>query len=157
MQPSVVHEEPILRVVTCGNLFIAAWSDAPTAAQMKTVFRHAQALKQRHPLGTAMANLIVRGTPRFSSDVREEAAATTRAALHNLGAADLVLVGGLAGAAVRAFLGTAILLGRAKNPTRVFSSADDASRWLAGQLPNGPVAGWTVESVRGAIAFALDG
>lgn len=154
--PSVVHQQDTLRIVTAGNLVIASWFDAPTLEQMRAFRRASQALKQRHPEGTAMVNLIVTGTPRFSAEVREEAALQQKDALHNLGAAHVILVGGLVGTAVRGFLGTMILLGRSKNPTRVFGDVAPASAWLLERLKNGPVEGWTLEDVKAAFELAIE-
>ncbi|MCB9598405.1 MAG: hypothetical protein H6719_37170 [Sandaracinaceae bacterium] len=79
-------------------------------------------------------NLIVRGRPNFDPAVRAEVRRLTERGIHHGGSAHVVLADGLVGAAARAFMSTSVLLGRPKNPTRVFGELDPAATWMAGQL-----------------------
>jgi hypothetical protein len=130
----VVHEDATMRQAYCGNVQIAVWYDAPTLEQMLTYGRCAQGLYTRWHGMSALVNVVVAGTPRFSSDVREVAIEYTREGAHKVGAAHVILIGGLLGSSARAFLSTMILVGRPPNPTRVFGNLDDAARWLAKNL-----------------------
>lgn len=85
-----------------------------------------------------MLDLILSGTPNFTNEVREEATKLNRdPTLFRLGIADAVLVSGLVGVAVRAFLSTIALMARSSVPSRVWTSLADAERWLLPKLTKG--------------------
>lgn len=133
---------------------IAVWYDAPTLSDMRALLKAADSLRREYPGGTALLNVIKSGTPMFEQSVRLEAQRLTREGHFSLAVAHLVLVGGLAGAAVRAFLGTVTLVGRPKDPTRVFGAAGDALAWLADHAARGPEA-WSRAELDGALSAAL--
>src|SRR5206468_3120962 len=84
--------------------------------------------------GAALANVIVAGTPRFSDDVRSEGIAIARHRTFRRGSCHLILVGGLGGAAVRAFMSMVLLvgmkaLGKGAARTKVFGEIGAAATW----------------------------
>ncbi len=136
--PDILYTDPVLQISAHQNLLIIAWSDAPTAAQMRECERAGRSLARKHSGGIALLDLILSGKPNFSSEVREEAVKLNRdPTLFRLGIADAVLVSGLVGVAVRAFLSTVALLARSKVPSRVCASLADAEEWLLPQLTRG--------------------
>lgn len=143
----ILHADGTLRLGASRNLVVYVWHDAPTLPQLRECGRVSRAVARAHPEGTALLDLIVGGIPRFSEDVRAEAARVSNdPSVSSLGAADVVLVTGLAGAAVRGFLGTLTLLSRMPRPRKVFGDVASAAAWLAPRLRVGGQA-WTVPDV----------
>jgi hypothetical protein len=133
-----VHTDSTLRIVTARNVQVNVWSNAPTLEQMRVFGRTGVAHARQHPRGTGLINLVVRGTPSFSEPVRAEAVKLVKdEGIFSLGGAHIILIGGLAGTAVRAFMNTAILLGRPRRPNKVFGEAETAVAWLAPLLARG--------------------
>jgi hypothetical protein len=131
----ILHEESMLRIAAFRNVLINVWSDAPDVAQMRAYGRVAQQFGAARPRSTALLNAVIRGTPVFPEPVRDEVTKVMRMrGVFRLGAAHLIAVGGLPGTATRAFLSTAILLGRPKNPSKVFSDPREACDWLSARL-----------------------
>ncbi len=126
----IVYEDETLRQAYCRNVHVVAWYDAPSLEQMHAYGASASALSRRWQGKSALMNIVVTGVPRFSAEVRDAAANYTREGAHTLGAAHVILVGGLLGSSVRAFLSTAMLLGRPPNPTKVFGGIDEAALWM---------------------------
>lgn len=152
----VVHADETLRILTARNLFVVVWSDAPTVKQMQQMARAASAHRRAHPRGTAMLNVVRGGTPSFESAVRDEARRLTSDGYFTLAVAHVVLLGGLVGAAVRAFFSTIVLLGRPKEPTHVFGDAGAALGWLADRLATGGER-WTRDDLQAALDRAMAG
>lgn len=129
------YDDGTFRIVLCENVLAAVWFDAPTEGQMREFRRASVAMQKDHPAGTALLNLVCDGTPRFMPGVRDEAARLMKERIHKLGSAHVVLVDGLRGSATRAFLTTAILVGRPRAPARVFAELAPAvtqvHAWLA--------------------------
>jgi hypothetical protein len=142
-----VHEDATNRQAFCRNVHFCVWYDAPTGAQMDTYGQRSKELEARHPGGTALMNLVVSGSPRFSSEVRDKARELTREGIHDAGAAHVILVGGLLASAVRGFFGTMILLGRPPNPTKVFGDVESAAAWLADGLSRVGEERWDAEEL----------
>lgn len=137
-QLETVHADSTLRIVTSRNMQVNVWSNAPTVEQLRAHGRSGMAHARQHPGGTGLLNIVVGGTPSFSEPVRVETVKTMKQAeLFRLGSAQIVLVGGLAGTAVRAFMSTAILLGRPVRPSKVFSESETAVAWIAPLLARG--------------------
>lgn len=133
-----VHADSTLRIVIARNVQVNVWSNAPTLEQMHVFGRTGVAHARQHPRGTGLINLIVRGTPSFSEPVRAEAVKLVKQSeIFSLCAAHVILLGGLASTAVRAFMNTAILLGRPTRPNKVFSEPETAIAWLAPLLARG--------------------
>lgn len=130
-----LYEDPTLRIVGHEELFLAVWTDAPSAEQMLELGRQSRAFQSERGPRTAMWDAIIAGRPAFSSEVREAAAELTADEdLFPVGTAHVITLDGLRGSATRAFLTTATLLGRPKHPTRVFGDPETAATWLSAQL-----------------------
>ncbi len=143
-----VHQDATLRIWTLRELLIAGWFDAPVAHQMRILARAGKELGQAYPKGAGLANVIIRGVPRFDDDVRQEGIRMAREQTFRKGSCHVVLVGGLAGAAARAFMSMVLLVGRkgvgdGASPAKVFGSSEDAARWFVPMLG----AGWSVAEV----------
>jgi hypothetical protein len=144
LRAETVHQEATFRLVVSENLLVAVWSEAPELDQMHAFVRALRAVIGKHGRRTGSINLILAGTPRFTDDVRAEAVRLMRdPRLQSSCTAHIVLVGGLAGAAARAFMSTVLLLGRPATPSRVFSETRTAAMWLAPLLSQGGGA-WSV-------------
>ncbi len=114
-----------------GRLLVAGWFDAPRLEHMLKV----EASSKEHAGNLAFCNVIVRGRPRFTEDVREAGIRMVKNNGFRLGGAHLILVEGLAGAATRAFLGMIMLVGKATSQdARVFGEVEPAARFLAERL-----------------------
>lgn len=136
MRWNTVYEDATLRLWSHRELLVAAWFDAPTIEQMREVGRVGRALGNAHPRGSALANVIVSGVPRFSDEVRDEGIRIARDRTFRRDSCHLILVGGLGGAAVRAFMSMVLLvgtkaLGKGAARTRVFGEIGAAASWTA--------------------------
>jgi len=150
----VDYEDPVIRIVTHENLVAAGWFDAPSMDQMRALDRALTSMRRRHKK-LAFVNVIVEGTPRFSKEVSDEASRQTQAGDGtDLASVHLILVGGLVGAAVRAFMGTVILVSRPKSPTKVMSDPKEAARFLALHLGAGGHRPWSEAEVLSVIEMA---
>jgi hypothetical protein len=130
----VLYEDPTLRVWALRDLLGVAWFEAPTREQMVELQRLAKARARTHPKGVGLFQLVVRGTPRFTDDVRAEVDRITKENTFARGSAHIILVQGLAGAAARAFLSTVLLVRRSSIPAKVFSDLDAAAAWCAREI-----------------------
>ena len=143
----VLLSDATCRIGTSRNLIVYTWRDPPTVTQLREASRISRALGRRYPAGTGLFNVIIEGTPRFSEEVRVETARLTAdPAVASLGSADVVLLTGFAGVAVRGFMNTANLLARVPRPRQVFGDMASGAAWLAPKLA---VAGevWTPAQV----------
>lgn len=125
---TTVFEDAVLRLSRFENLVIAAWFDAPEVHHMLEVEKSALAVGS---LGALLANVAVRGRPRFSDDVRREAVRMSKAARFRLGVAHIVLADGLTGSAARAFLSMVVLVSRPSNPVKVCGEIEEGAAFLA--------------------------
>jgi hypothetical protein len=141
------YEDDTLRQAVARNVHVAAWFDAPTLEQMHEYGRCARGVYRSYRGKSALLNLVVEGVPRFSSEVRKAAADYTAEGLHQLGAAHVILVGGLLGASVRGFLGTMLLVGRPPNPAKVFGDLPSAAAWQAKNLAPFEEEPWTAQEI----------
>lgn len=122
----------MLRIASFRSVMITVWNDAPDVAQVRAFTRISQQFCAARPGSTALLNAVIRGKPIFPERVRDEVVkAMKMRGVFDLGAAHLIVVGGLPGTATRAFLSTAILLARPKRPSKVFGDSKDACDWLA--------------------------
>jgi hypothetical protein len=110
-----------------GKIAYAGWFAAPRLEYMLMVER----LSNTHRGELALANVIVAGKATFTEDVREAGIRMTKNHAYRLGAAHVILVDGLKGSAVKAFLSMVMLVGRAPANTKVFGDTAAASRFLA--------------------------
>ncbi|MEM1415478.1 MAG: hypothetical protein AAGH15_11280 [Myxococcota bacterium] len=152
----VAHEEPCLRVVHARNVQVAVWRDAPTVERLDAMCRATGALNERVPGQSALLNLISGGRPSFPSELRQAAVERSASAVHPQGVAHVILLPGLIGADVRAFLGTIIALSRPPDPTRVFGALGDAVGWMAGQLTASMAPTWTASELEALARRCLD-
>lgn len=133
-------------ILSLDNLITATWFAEPTLGRLRALYHTTKSVKAKNPKGCAYAGLIIGGTPRFSAEVRNEAKRITAHVDHrDLAAAHIILIDGLIGSAVRGFLGATVLLGRPKEPTKVFSNISDAVRWLAPLLRVEGAPQWSIE------------
>jgi hypothetical protein len=139
--------EPTCRIATAKNLVVYSWLDAATLAQVRASGRICRAMVRKHPGGTGSLHLIAAGMPRYDEEVRAEAARIRGdPRFSSLGVAEVVMVTGLVGVAVRGFVSTVNLLGRAVRPHKVFGDVASAAEWLAPRLSAGGEA-WTAAEV----------
>lgn len=148
----------MLRIAAFENVQINVWTDAPDVHQMRAFTRVAASFCQSAGRNTALMNAVVRGTPRFSEGVRDEVvkAMKLRGVFRN-GAAHLITVGGLAGSAARAFLSTAVLIGRPKTPTRVFGDPREACEWITERAGTTGAQPWSADDLLTAYRDACRG
>lgn len=139
------YEDATLRLWTQRELLVASWFDAPTIAQMREVGRAGRALGAASPRGSALANVIVGGVPRFTDEVRDEGIRIARDRTFRRGSCHLILASGLGGAATRAFLSMVLLvgmkaltfrsgaggLGKGAPRSKVFGEVGAAAAWTA--------------------------
>lgn len=132
--PKLVYQDERVVFFAEDRLFVCGFRDAPTMVQMQALAETARPIEsERGPL--ALLNIAYGGRPRFSEDVRKIAAQYTRDPdLFGMARAHVVLMSGMAGAAVLAFINTFLLLGRPPRPTRVCGSVSAATQWLAPML-----------------------
>lgn len=122
--------DEVLRLRREDKLLVAGWFDAPRIEHMLKIEEVAWA----HAAGLALCNVVVRGRPRFTEDVREAGIRMVKKNAFRVGSAHLILVDGLAGAATRAFLGMILLVGKANAQARVFGEIESAGAFLAGLM-----------------------
>lgn len=138
VRPELLHTSPQVEISGHRNLLVLAWHDAPTVAVMREVGRAGRAVAKKHAAGYGLMNLFLRGTPRFTDEVRDEVVRLDRdAQFAPLGAARVILLPGLAGVAVRVFLNTVTLIARPARSVQAFSDVPDAAAWLAPKLQAG--------------------
>lgn len=141
----LLHRDPTLVLVCSGHLLVAVWWNAPTAAQMDVIADASKKLEAELAGPAAYAQFVITGTPKFTSEVRQKAEALTRDH-YGLGIAHVIEVGGLVGAATRAFLSALLLVAQNDKPIRVFPRGQDGASWIADKL-GGEAQGWTPERV----------
>lgn len=142
----VVHSTPSLRLSTSRNLLIGEWRETPVVEDVAAIERGSRSLNRQYA-GCGILNLVLRGTPRFTDDVR---AALVRLnadpTAFALGSARVLLIPGLAGVAVRAFLNTVQLVSRPTRPVQVFGDPRVAAAWLAPKIAL-PGVRWSHEEI----------
>ena len=147
MDETVAFENETARIATRDNVLVVRWADAPrTTVELKEFAKTGKLVADRFGKRAVFANVIVSGTPSFSQEVRDEVARLTATPMFHLGTAQIILVQGLAGVAVRAFLSTAFLVSRAKAPNKVFGDLTYGIDWMHARLREGPVS-WTREAL----------
>ena len=145
-------ENEIARISTDKNVLVLRWADAPKGiAELREFEKIGRKLTSEYDKKAILASVIVSGTPKFSQEARDEVTRLTRTPMFHLGTAQIILVGGLAGVAVRAFLSTSVLVARPSTPTKVFAQLDPGIDWILARLHEGPVS-WT----RGDLAAFLN-
>lgn len=140
-----------------GRLMVTAYWDAPHVSQILKITELGVPWNREHEGYTAFMQFIIEGTPRFSSEVRDAAAEISRSKLFRVGTANVVEVGGLRGAATRAFLSTVTLLGRGSTRVQVFADPGEAASWMAPRLDERDPGAWTVDGILELRESALRG
>jgi len=144
----VAFEDDGLRVATVDNVCISAWFEEPTLERMRIMDRSYKSLRHQLVRGGVFVSIAVEGVPRFSAEVRAEAARQTAATgKRDLVTCHLVLLRGLTGSAVRAFMSTMVLVGRPAHPTKVFGDPMVASRWIANLVPRDDGSPWAPDDL----------
>lgn len=152
-----LHEDDTLRIASCRNLIMAAWTEAPSEDQLILLGRLGREFAGQHAGGTAFINLMKKGRPSFDAAVRKRAEELSRdASVFPLGSAHVVMASGFTSTAVHAFLSTVFLVARPPKPTKAFRTLDTALPWVLERLNAGPVA-WQLEELEGAVAQHLGG
>ncbi|MFT3776460.1 MAG: hypothetical protein QM820_64795 [Minicystis sp.] len=147
-RPETLFACPQVEIFASRNLLMLAWHEAPTVGVMREVARAARTVARQHPAGSGVMNLFLRGTPRFTDEVRDEVVKIERdSSLFPLGVARVILLPGLAGVAVRVFLNTVTLLARhTTRPVQAFGEVQEAAAWLAPKVSAGGEA-WTAGEI----------
>jgi hypothetical protein len=152
----ITRDDGVLRIGSDRNLLVAGWTNSPEADHLRALGDEAQKLARAYPKGSALLNVLIRGTPKFHDRVREEAVKViTEPTNFPLGAGHVIMVDGLAGAAIRAFLSTIMLIGRGHRPRKVFADPREAASWIARNLSFGPET-WTADAVHAAHVALLE-
>ncbi len=145
--PTQVYADDRVFMFSCCELFLAVWFNAPTPVQMEAFAKYGWAHERALPNGGLLSNLAVRGTPTFDEQVRRQAAELTAdPELFRIARSHTILMDGLKGVAVRAFVQTFLLLGRPPRPTKVFDTVEHGAEWMAEQLRSSPH-GWTADKI----------
>jgi hypothetical protein len=143
----IVHEAARVRIGTSRNLFVAAWYDAPEVEDLRAGLRAGVALAGKRRGDAVHLHVALSGTPRFGDDVRAELVRSLRdPRVQAQATAFSVELAGLAGAATRAFLSTALLLSRTDTPHKVFGDRRAAAAWMVPALTKGGEA-WSADDV----------
>lgn len=143
----LLHDDGTARFGRARNLVVSGWSDAPRVVQLHKLRRVLEGVAKEHEGDFGLLNVVYRGTPEFSAETRAALARLVGDPLaHGRGVAHVFLLGGLAGAAARVFLGTALLAGKATPFHKIFGGVDDAAAWLAPRLSS-QKARWTAAGV----------
>ena len=141
MRPTWIYEDDRVVLGNVRSLGLVAWREAPLAGHIRHWHELGSTIARSHPGTGACLDVVVGGTPSFADDMRKEAVSlASDPQIFELGIAHAIVVPGLVGTAVRAFVSTVILVSRAPAPVKVFSDLPGAVRWLAPRLaPHG----WT--------------
>jgi hypothetical protein len=150
----IVHEDPILRMAARKNVTFAVWSNAPGLAQVQAFQRTSELINKRGGADQALVSVVVRGVPSFSEEVRDGFVRIIRNnELYRLGTAHLILLEGMAGTVVRAFLSTVRLLSRQTAPVGVFGKTEEALLWTLERL-RGARERWVYSELAGGLEQA---
>lgn len=148
---SLSFEDEMTRIAVVKNTVIGVWFDAPTLVRLKALDDARRAAHAASPKGAGLMNVIVGGKPNFSSEVRAEVKRQGETPHgKELGAAQVVLVPGLTGTAVRAFLTGTLLFAKNAEQRKVFASMPDAARWAA-PLWSIPGVSWTPAEIEDVV------
>lgn len=154
LEPQILARDGTLSLIAVRNVLFAVWREAPTLRHLEKLFEQTQATRSQWPKGGALVDLILTGTPRFSNEVRKEAVRQFRAEPRDLCSAHVILLRGLSGVAVRAFFNGVIMLARPVAPAGVFSSQDEAAKWMMPHMARGTPS-WTCSELQRAMTNAV--
>jgi hypothetical protein len=129
------HHDEVLVMLTRRNLLALAWYDAPRPGHLPAVQRVVEDLHRTHGK-YGLLDVVVRGTPSFPDQVREEGRRLIETT-HGWGGvtSHIIEVEGFAGTATRMFLSTMLLMGRGRaSDQTVFARAPEGCAWLSNVL-----------------------
>lgn len=131
----VRHHDDVLVMVTHRNLIALAWYDAPRPGHLVSVLHLVDELHRRNGF-YGLLNIVVRGTPSFPEQVRQEGRRLIEETTGWGGVtAHVMEVEGFAGTATRMFLSTMMLLGRGRSSNaQFFGTHREGCEWLAPRL-----------------------
>jgi hypothetical protein len=153
----IVHDADNLRIAFDRNVSLTVWTDAPTGGQLPLIAELTRPRVSEWPGGMFNFNLMLRGTPDFSSQVREEATELVKQNVSRLGTAHVITIDGLRGVAVRGFLSTILLLGRGGTSGKVFGSVEQAHPFALERLLRSDDIAWDEGSIASVTTAALAG
>lgn len=126
-----VFEDATTSMLFAENLAFVVWRSAPSADHVRRWHRFALDHGRGPHAPGACVDIILQGTPSFSDEMRRETQRfASDAKVFPRGMSHVVLMGGLAGSAVRAFIGTIMLIAKPVAPAKVFGDFDAASPWM---------------------------
>lgn len=151
------HDDPAFRMRSHRQLLMLAWFGSPTARHVGLIDKASRAMVRAYQPGkTALLNLIVSGAPKFDDEVRKGITKLIAdGALNAVGGAHVMLIPGVAGSAVRAFMSTALLLARPAAPNKSFGEVRAAAEWLAPKLAAATGEAWTATEIIEASTKAM--
>ena len=140
-EPRILVDDDTALITIARNVAVCGWRNAPRVEHVRTWHRAGREIARAFPGVGASVDIVVRGTPHFTDDVRKAAEEMARDThVFDLGIAHAVLIPGFAGTAVRAFIGTVLLISRPATPTKVMGDLGQAVAWLAPRIAK---QGWT--------------
>jgi hypothetical protein len=150
----ILHEDPILRLAMRRNVTFAVWGGAPNLAQVQAFQRTADVVTKRGGPDQVLVNAVLRGAPNFTEEVRDGFVRIVKnREMYRLGQGHLILLEGMGGTAVRAFLSTVKLLSRNPTPMGVFGKTEEALLWVLDRL-RGSRERWTYSDLHDALEQA---
>ena len=131
----VRHHDDVLVMLTNRNLLALAWYDAPRPGHLVSVLHVVDELHRKNGF-YGLLNIVVRGTPSFPEQVRQEGRRLIEETTGWGGVtAHVMEVEGFAGTATRMFLSTMMLLGRGRSSNaQFFGTHREGCAWLAPRL-----------------------
>ncbi len=149
-----LHEDPILRMAARRNVTFAVWGGAPNVAQVQAFQRTADLVAKRGGPEQALVSVVLRGAPKFTEEVRDGFVRIVKnREMYRLGQGHLILLEGMGGTAVRAFLSTVKLLARNPTPMGVFGKTEETLLWVLDRL-RGSRERWTYNELHEALGQA---
>jgi hypothetical protein len=125
------YHDDVLVILVRRSVLALAWYDAPRSGHLLEVLRQVQAVHRATQVSPCLYNVVVRGTPRFPDQVREEGGRLVRdTAEFKSATAHIIEVEGFAGTATRMFLSTMLLVARHRPRVRVFGEHREGAKWL---------------------------
>lgn len=117
------------------NLFFVQWKGETRLDAVRAMREHLTTFAGRHPRSIGVLTIVGPSAPLPSSEVRAAIADTFKSLDAELRAYALVFEGqGFQAAATRGVMTGLALLIRPSSPNKVFSTVEDAARWLAPRL-----------------------
>ena len=127
------YHDDVLVLLVREHVLALAWYNAPRAGHLLEVLRQMHVVHRATRMSPCLYNIVIRGTPRFPDQVREESVRLVRETTqYDSVTAHVIEVDGLPGTATRMFLSTMVLLARHTPKVRIFADHREAARWIEG-------------------------